>query len=96
MLKYLIIKGILNSIIQLIFGRRVLHFDELVSTPVFYLISIEIGNDVTRNISNKLIPIMKIAELIQIQAEEININHHNQAMMAFFKSVTGSLESTWS
>ena len=96
MLKYLIIKGILNSIIQLIFGRRVLHFDELVSTPVFCLISIEIGNDVTRNISNKLIPIMKIAELIQIQTEEININHHNQATMAFFKSVTGSLESTWS
>jgi len=96
MQKYLIIKGILNSIIQLIFARRVHHFDELVSTRVFCVISIEIGNGVTRIISNKLIPIMKIADLIQLQTEDLNISHHNQTMMAFFESVTSSLESTWS
>ena len=96
MQKYPIIKGNLNSIIQLKFGRRVHHFYELVGSRVFCIISNDIGNHVTRNISIKLIPTMKIADLIQLQTEESNINHHNQTMMDFCKSVTDAPGSTWS
>jgi len=31
---------------------------------------------------------MRIAELIQLQNEESNINHHNQTLIDFLKSVT--------
>ena len=84
------IKESLNSIIQLIFERLGHHFDDLARFCVFCLISNEIRNDITQIISNKLLPTMKIAELVQLQIEDSN----NQPSSR--NKATDAPGSTWS
>ena len=56
------VNGILNSTIQLIVGKYVNQFDDLVSARVFRLISNVIGKQRNTIYCNKLSPIIKITE----------------------------------